>query len=305
MNKYLEKLAREYYTQTKVEDDRVSSSLGTAAVGGLTAHQLNKRLGNVAQKHLVEGMYSAQSVVPHDVVRRIGDDVLQRTNTTLHVGDTGGNLLAAHTYGGMNVAKPTKYVPYQELNTFQRAGHAIGKAQSLAARVAKKVLGKEIMPEYGDQFAGKPTFNRNFISAGKATNSDVILHEMGKAVDMNSGAARAKRVALYGGKLVNGIPAAAIGGLALTNEKTRDYAWAVPLLAAAPALREEAAAGLHANSLLKAHGGVAGSLKGIAYRKLAQRAIPALAASGALAGINYLRHKGEEVNPDEWIKERD
>ena len=40
----------------------------------------------------------------------------------------------------------------------------------------------------------------------------------------------------------------------LTNEKTRDYAWAAPVVTAAPMLRGEAAANYHGYKMLKQHG---------------------------------------------------
>ena len=306
MNKYLEKIAKEYYTRTDVNDNRAGTVLGGALVGGITTHVINNKIGNDIRNRLDTDLMMRAPTVGQSVLDRIHNDVMPRTNTTMDLLSAGGRREAAYMYGGRAGAEGTHYVPYQQINATQRVGHIYGTARNAYAGVINKVMGEGTASKsYSGEFSGKPTFSKNYIHTGYVPNTDLLAHEMGRAVDLHTGLGGAKRVASMAGKALNGLPAAALGGLALTNENTRDYAWAVPLAVAAPALREEVAAGTNAARLVTQFGGDASKLRSTVSRKFLGKAIPALAASGALAGINYLRHKGEEVNPDEWIKERD
>lgn len=306
MNRYLEKIAKEYYTRTDVNDNRVGTVLGGALVGGVTTHVINNKIGNAIRDRLDTSLGMQYPTVRQSVLEKIHNDVMPRTNTTMNLASAGGSREAAGLYEGLAMANGTHYVPHEQINATQRIGHIAGKAHNVYVKTVNKILGDNFIPKvYNDEFYGKPTFSKNYIHTGYAHNTDLVAHEMGRAVDLHTGLGSAKRVASMAGKALNGLPAAALGGLALTNEDTRDYAWAVPLAVAAPALREEVAAGTNAARLVTQFGGDASKLKSTVSRKFLGKALPALAASGALAGINYLRHKGEEVNPDEWIKERD
>lgn len=306
MNKYLEKIAREYYTHTDVSDNRAGTVLGGALVGGLTTYGINDKIGNAIRNRLDTDVMTRAPTIGQSVLDKIHNDVMPRTNTTMDLLSAGGRREAAHMYGGLAGAEGTHYVPYQQVNAAQRVGHILGTTRNVLAGAVNKVFGEGTIPKsYSGEFSGKPTFSKNYIHTGYVPNTDLLAHEMGRAVDLHTGFGGAKRFASMAGRAVNGLPAAAIGGLALTNENTRDYAWAVPLAAAVPALREEVAAGSNAAKLVAQFGGDASKLRGTVSRKFLGKAVPAIAASGALAGINYLRRKGEEVNPDEWIKERD
>lgn len=87
---------------------------------------------------------------------------------------------------------------------------------------------------------------------------------------------------------LSGTPAAVLGGAALASERTRDYAWALPIVTTLPAVIAEARSG----------GG-----KALLSRNMANHVLPNLFSSAGIAGVNYLRRAGEEVHPDEWVKE--
>jgi hypothetical protein len=305
MNKYLEKIAREYYSQSEVADTRVGSALGGALVGGLTAHQANKRIGNVIQRHFVAPMLSQTPTVSQEVMDKIVADALPRTNTVMDIRKAGGSQAASSMMEPF--LQGPSYITSEGLNSAQKRMHFLGELSRKAGGKVNNFLGRDAIPNlYSGQLSGTPTFNKNFISMpGKVTNTDVLAHELGHAVDFSKGPVGLKKAVSGAGRLLHGVPAAAIGGLALTNENTRDYAWMAPVLAAAPTLREEIAANVHAYDLVKKHGGDAGKLKGLFTRNLTSYSIPMLAAAGSLAGVNYLRRKGEEVHPDEWLKDRE
>ena len=305
MNKYLEKIAKEYYQKVEEADTRLGSALGGAAVGGFTAHQVNKRFGNVLQKYLVLPMVHQAPTAPVDVMQRVVEETLPRTNTVLGIMEAGGDPAVARAYRSIADSAGPHFATHQSLNSMQSTMHKLHRVQDLVNRAASKITGKQIGEPYDNAFAGKGTFNKNYVHLGGVRNTDILAHELGHAVDFTTGNTKLKRGISQIGRRIHGIPSAALGGLALTNEKTRDYAWTVPLLAAAPTLREEAAANIHAAKLVRSAGGNAKLLRGLFGRNLVSYSIPALAAAGALAGVNKLRKDGEKVDPDEWLTGRD
>lgn len=300
MNRYLEKIAKEFHTTTEVADTRVSSALGGALVGGFAAHQLNSRIGNVLQQKLVAPMLHHDPKIDADVMKRVVDKALPETNTVLDFRDTGGSPAAQKvlkdTFGGNGPF----YIHHQGLNSAQKRMHSLSKIQNRLHQLDPKRI-----PKYDGSLGGEPTFNKNYVHMGNVRNTDILAHELGHAVDFSKGPTALKRGISNIGRRIHGVPSAALGGLALTNESTRDYAWTVPILAAVPTLREEAAANYHAVKMVRNAGGKAGLLKGLIGRNLLSYSIPALAAAGALAGVNKLRKDGEKVNPDEWLRDRD
>lgn len=304
-NRYIVKIAKEYYNRVEESDPRVSSALGAAAVGGVAAHQLNSRVGNLLQRHVVAPMLNFEPTLPDSVLSKLRDDTLKATNSTMNLAEAGGSKAAAGMMAPVIESAGPSFVPYQSLNSNQSRMHKIlGITNKLAAPLRKLTDGK-MGQIYDGSLAGKPTFNKNFVHLGGAKNTDILAHELGHAVDFTRGPTALKRGVSEVARRLHGVPAAALGGLALTNEKTRDYAWLAPIALSAPTLREEAAANLNAAKLVKQYGGNASKLRGLFGRNLLSYSLPVAAASGALAGINYLRRKGEEVNPEDWIKDRE
>ena len=303
MNKYLIKVAKEYYNRVEESDPRLSSALGSAVVGGVAAHQLNSRVGNVLQSRFVLPMMHSKPSVPLNILDKLRDETLKATNSTMDLRMAGGAPEAAELMHPVVTSRGPTFAPYQSLNFAQKNMH---RALSLGDKFTKpfrKLMGGDDSNLYTGQLGGKPTFNKNFVTMTGASNTDALIHELGHAVDYTSGPTALKRGAANVARMVHGVPAAALGGLALTNENTRDYAWTVPLVAAAPVLRDEIAANINAVKLVKKYGGSAGGLKGLIGRNLLSYSIPAVAASGALAGINHLRRKGEEINPEDYLSE--
>ena len=305
MNKYLTKLAKEYYTRIEESDPRVSSAIGTAVVGGVAAHQLNKRVGNLIQQHAVAPMLHSEPTVPKDVLDRLRRVTLRATNTTMDIDRAGGHKSMSGIIDVVANANGPAFYPKQSLGSMQKTLHRVRQLGGLVAEPVEKLSGGMVDLHYDNSLAGKPTFNKNYLHLGNVKNTDILAHELGHAVDYTKGNTGLKRGVSNVSRILHGTPSAALGGLMLTNENTRDYAWAVPLAVAAPTLRDEAAANLNAAKLVRKYGGNAAKLRGMFGRNLLSYSVPALAASGALAGVNYLRRKGEEVNPGDWIKERE
>ena len=86
---------------------------------------------------------------------------------------------------------------------------------------------------------------------------------------------------------------AAVGAAMLTNEKTRDYAWAAPAVVAAPMLRGEAAANYHGYKMLKPHATSAMKNKflQLAGKNMLSYGSGAIAAGLTLHAINKLNKK--------------
>jgi hypothetical protein len=303
-NRYLIKIAKEYYNRVEESDPRLSSALGAAAVGGVAAHQLNSRVGGLLQKHVVAPMLDFEPSVPSSVMDKLRDETLKATNSTMSLAEAGGSRAAVEALHPVMSMNGPAFAPHQSLNFAQKNMH---RALTFGNRVTKpiqRMLTGKATDMYEGQLGGKPTFNKNYVHMGPVKNTDILAHELGHAVDYSKGNVALKRGLSTASRILHGAPAAAIGGLALTNENTRDYAWTVPLLAAAPVLREEAAANINAAKLVKQYGGSAKGMRGLFGRNLLSYSIPAIAASGALAGINHLRRKGEEINPEDYIKDR-
>jgi hypothetical protein len=267
MNKYLTKIAKEYFNEEKVEDDRLSKKFGQAVVTGATAGIAMKGGMKLFQEPILSSLQNGKSTINPDVLEKIKDHALHATNSTMDMNE-------AFPRGAPNFGK--------DPGPFYADKHLIPGA-------AKNYVH---FPEY------------------KTQNGDALIHELGHAVDFNHNVGSlGHKLKLGSGvfsRLASGVPAAAIGGALLSNEKTRDYAWTVPVIASLPTMHSEYMANHHGNNLLKAHGvsakGRVGFLGLAAKNLLGYAGAPAITA-GTIAGINHFMRKGEEINADEWRKE--
>jgi len=267
MNKYLTKIAKEYFSEEKVKDDRASKKIGQAIITGATAGIAMKGGMKVIQEPILNALYNGKSSIDPETLEKIKEHTLRATNSTMDIHE-------AFPLGPPKLPKNS--------GPFYMDKH-------LAPKAYKNYVH---FPEY------------------KTQNADALIHELGHAVDFNHNVGSlGHKVKIGGGvlsRLTSGVPAAAIGGALLSNEKTRDYAWTAPVIGALPTLHSEYMANHYGNNLLKTHGvsakGRAGFLGLAAKNMLGYVGAPAIAA-GTIAGINHLMRKGEEINPDEWRKE--
>jgi hypothetical protein len=159
-------------------------------------------------------------------------------------------------------------------------------------------------PDKGKYFS-KP-MHKNFVNmklpGGKGNVKDltIALHELGHAKDFNTGSKllrRAKNISHMGSSFAHksGL-GVAIGGAMSLSDKTKDYAWTAPVVAAAPLLRSEAAANYHGYQMSKNHISKASrnSFLRLAGKNMLGYGAPVAAAAGAIYGANKLFNKKDK-----------
>jgi hypothetical protein len=306
MNRYLEKVAKEYITEVRVEDTDNGRKLGAAVAGAGTAGIIQGKVGPALQKPIMNALNKWSPDVSTEVMEKIKEDVLPKTNTTLNIREVGGNEAYQDFHKGLGAHTGPHYASMENMESMRKNFHRMLSAQEQAKKVGYKVLGIDYEPEYKGQLdKDYGPFKKNYIHFGGHKNTDVLVHEMGHAVDLNKGNVKLKNLASNFSRRTMGLPSAAVGGAMLASDKTRDYAWMAPWVAAAPTLRDEFAANKEAYKLIKQHGGHANKYLKLGGANLLGYAAVPLLSSLALAGINHARKKGEEVNPDEWLKDRE
>ena len=300
MNKYLEKIAKEYLNQTTVENNELGYKLGNMAVGFTGTGLAMKYLGPVFQKPVM-AYAQARNSIPLDVLDKIKTDVLPRTNTTFDIHEVGGPSGFANAYSGLGLTKVPHYASIKNMNQISNTLHRGGKIQNMVREVP---FLKPHVPHYDGSLKSKvDDFKKNYIGMG-SFNPDAAIHEMGHAVDFNTGNVKAKHLVSQVGRRLGGKLGGSIGaGLMLSNEKTRDYAWTAPIVASLPTMREEFMANKHGYDLINKHGGKGRSFLPLAAANLlGYAAAPALGA-GTVALINHLKRKGEVINPEEYLRD--
>lgn len=296
MNKYLEKIAKEFLVQSQEDNPDPYNKLTAGAVGAITAGIAHSKVAPTLSGFLVGDLMHAEPGENEEVLKKTLKEVLPRTNTTLDVHEATPNRFLGDTVKTMMGDEPV-YVPESTISGIGSKIHKIGRFMNAIG----KPLGVD--PQYKDELLDNRA-TKNYINMGNTRNTDILFHELGHAEDFATGPVKLKKALMPVGRM-GGLAFTAAGGAMLTNEKTRDYAWAAPIVGSLPTLREEYSASKRGYDMIKRHGGV-----GKKYIPAMARAFgtymmkPGLAAA-TLAGINYARRKGEEVDPDEWLKGRE
>lgn len=301
MNRYLEKIAKEYLVRTEEDNPDVGNKIGTGIGTAVVAGAVNKKISPLLQNPIMKYLNNKDGQIPHEVLEKMKADVLPRTNTTMRLSEVGGTPAFRNMINLMGAGSPF-YADKEGLVTSQKRMHFLSKATKPLAKLVK-AIGFDV-PVYDNEFkTGSKPFTKNYLHFDHH-NTDVIAHELGHAVDMNTGPAKFKKALYSAGARLSGLPSAAIGGAMLTNEKTRDYAWMAPVVASMPTLHSEAMANKHAYNLIKKHGGNPKKFLGLAAANMLGYAAKPLLTGGTIAGINHLRRKGEEINPEEYLRDR-
>ena len=302
-NIYLEKIAKEYYQQTNADDADKTRWIGTAVVGAGTAGLGAKMLNPLFQKPVHNIALKGEPQISESVLAKMREDIAKSTGTTFNLSEVGGNPNMENVLRITTGQKGDAYYPKESFSKIQRMAHLVGKVSNKVRPFAGPF--KDHLPEYHNDYkdTSRP-YTKNYIHS-VFPNTDVQAHEMGHAVDYSKGNRAIKSGLSMAGRILHGTPAAAIGGALLGSENTRDYAWAAPLVGAAPVLREEFMANKHGYDLIKKHGGKPGKFLGLAAANLlGYAAVPSIAA-GTLAGINHARRKGAEFNPEDYFREQE
>ena len=134
MNKYLEKIAKEYLNQTTVENNELGYKLGNMAVGFTGTGLAMKYLGPVFQKPIM-AYAQARNSIPLDVLDKIKTDVLPRTNTTFDIHEVGGPSGFANAYSGLGLTKVPHYASIKNMNQISNTLHRGGKIQNMVREV--------------------------------------------------------------------------------------------------------------------------------------------------------------------------
>ncbi len=302
-NVYLEKIAKEYYQQTYADDADKTRWIGTAVVGAGTAGIGAKYLNRAFQVPISHVATQGTPHISKEVLNRMKEDVLKNTGTTFNVRDIGGNPHMHDMIDMIGKQRGDFYLHKDSMPSMQSRIHTVAKVLNKARPFVGPL--ESMIPKYNNELADtSKAYTKNYIHS-MLPNTDVQAHEMGHAVDYSKGNLAMKRHLGSVGKLLHGAPSAAIGGALLGSEKTRDYAWMAPLVASAPVIREEFMANKHGYDLIKKHGGKPGKFLGLAAANLLGYAAAPAIASGALAGINIARRKGEEFDPEDYFREQE
>jgi hypothetical protein len=304
MNRYLEKIAREYIEQEHVETG-AGNKIGAGIVGALSAGIVSKKLSPMLTNPILNLAQKGKGHTSDEIVSDIEWNTSGPTNTTRRLSQVGGD---ANTRAIMDMVMQKAGPSYLNTEGMER----LRKRLHLGASVADKTVGRlgrligMEVPKYEGQFKDRTPFTKNYINYNEAAfkNKDVLLHEIGHAVDFAKGNRKLKAAISPYGRMA-ATPAAVLAGGMLASEKTRDYAWTVPLLASIPVMREEAAANMNAMKLIKQYGGNSKKFIPLAAANLLGYAAKPILSSGVIAGINHLKRKGEEVNPEEWLRDRE
>ena len=128
--------------------------------------------------------------------------------------------------------------------------------------------------------------NKNYIHTAGTKNIGILAHELGHAASYKNSSKLYRNVQIASRtahtKGLGGLAGAAM----LSSDKTKDYAWTAPAIAAAPMLLEEANANRHAYNAFTKHEsrGVANKfLKKVVSKNMATYALPVVGASAGLA----------------------
>lgn len=303
MNKYLEKVAKEYITQTRVEDDDVGRKVSGAILGGATSGIVIGKLGGILQKPIINSLGRGAQHYSDDFIKKVSDSVLPETNSTLRTAELGAHPNVRE----LLVTTGEHTGPYY---MHKSQGPLVGKAvyaEQASGRLMSKAMawlgmGKEL-PAPDKSLLNHPHFQKNFIYSPLSGNQDILLHEMGHARDFSRGNVGLKLKASKLGSIANGTLSAGVGGAMLGSEKTRDYAWMAPIVGSLPTMRSEFMANVHGAKMIAEHGGKIKPFLGLAAKNLLGYAmVPALSAA-AIHGINKARKAGEEINPAEYIRD--
>lgn len=299
MNKYLEKIAKEYVVEEHVDNPDLGNKVGGAILGLSAANIANKHIGGHVQKYIGKKLLLGKGGESDDVVRRTLKSTLAATNST-DIPSEVGNKAAQRVVDILPNAPA-----YMPASNIDRVGRLLHRAQKFQAGLSKTPVLKRFVPHPGEYVYDGAKATKNFVIHGNgAFNTDAVFHELGHAVDLNKGPFKMKMRMDGLSRGPGRFAGSAIGGAMLTNEKTRDYAWAAPLVASVPHLRSEVMANVHGNRLIKAHGGVGKTFRGTALLNMASYLAGPSLAAGALYGVNKLKRKGEQIDPDEWLSDR-
>lgn len=300
MNKYLEKIAREYVVEEHVETPDWGPRMGTAASGVFAAHLANKHIGTRVGNRIGMKLLTVKGGEADSVIDGALRHVLPMTNTTENIHEI-NNAAARETVKALPIGGPA-YVDRSGINRAGRAMHLLQKAQALASKIP---LVNTFVHHPGKYVYKGAKADKNYVYTGRGIfNSDATFHELGHAIDLNRGARKTKIISDALSRGPGRLLGAAAGGAMLSSEKTRDYAWAAPLVAAAPMLRSEAMANIHGHRLIKAHGGIGKTFKATAALNTASYLLGPGLAAGALYGLNKIKRHGEKIDPDEWLSDR-
>lgn len=305
MNRYLEKIAKEYYQETRVEDPSVGNKLGLGAAVATTVGIVNKKIGQTLQNKIGLSLLNAEPTIPSDVLKKIEKEVLPATNSTMNLGEVGGTKEYAKFHDRVGSMGGPHYAAAENMTANAKRLERIRKLTTPITDLANRHLGTDFGFGKEPFFDKAKPYTKNYVYAGLQKNTDALAHELGHAVDLNGKFKGLKLRADRFSRGMTGVKGALIGGAMLGSEKTKDYAWLAPLVGAAPMLRSEAAANMNMLKLVAKHGGNAKGLKGLIAKNTASYLLAPLITSGTIAGINHLRTKGEEINPDEWLANRD
>lgn len=304
MNKYLEKIAREYIEQEHVETG-VGNKIGAGILGAVSAGIVSKKISPMLTSPVLRLAENGTQSAEDSVMHAIEDEVLGATNTTRNIGAIGGTPDSRGIVGMLASNAGPSYMPIHSMEKMRNRAHFIMSTMDKTVGRAGRMFGMDV-PKYGGELGDKTPFTKNYVhfDAGKYKNKDVLLHELGHAVDFAKGGSTLKAKISPFGRMA-ATPAAVVAGGMLASEKTRDYAWTVPLLASIPVMREEAAANINAMKMLKRHGANPAKFLRVGGANLLGYAAKPMLSAAVIAGINHLKRKGEEVNPEEWLSDRE
>lgn len=300
MNKYLEKIAKEYLVEEHVANPDIGGRLAGGLAGAVSAGLVTKKIAPLFTGAISSRLLHSAPEESEKVLNSVMKDVMHRTNSTAVLEEIGGspkfqNLLQAITY-----RKGPFYLDMQSAETTRKYLDRAFRLKNTLNPIAKG-LGLDVGPRYAGEILEGGPIKKNFIHYGGVPNTDVAFHEAGHALDFASNSKLKNRVAAIGRR--SSTLSNVIGGAMLTDERTRDYAWAAPVVGALPTMREELMANIHGHRLIKQHGGSGKKFIGLSLANLAGYALAPTLSAATLAGINHLKRKGEEIDPDEYIKD--
>lgn len=270
MNKYLEKIAESF-----TDKQMGAATIGT--IGGVGAMGV---AGHHATKPLIKQMRSKGPMTKQELRRvlRHNKDV----NVTFSAHKAFGDKATAEHFKNMM----SRHGPFYAGDEIRQRMHSFGVG--------------------GGKMYHKP-MKKGFVNmkdfGGKKSVKDltVALHEMGHAKDFHSGGNKyisaLKRTGHGASTLAHqsglGILA---GGVMSLNDKTKDYAWAAPVVAAAPLLRSEAAANYHGYQMSKNHISKASRNHFLrtAGKNMLGYGAPVAAGAGVIYAANKLMHRKDD-----------
>jgi hypothetical protein len=322
MNKYLEKIAREYTQQENVETG-AGDKIGLGITSAVSAGIVSKKIAPFVAKPVSAFISKGTPRIPTDALDAITDKVLSATNSTMNPFELSKHMPSNLLIGAAGQMKPGVYTP-DEMNKIRWTADKAEKLKDIFMGAPARLVGINL-PKYTGALSSREPFIKNYIADSRpislaaiagdflgqlggqpvksTVNTDSLAQHLGHATDLSKGATKLKsRLGLISKTMMT--PAAVVAGGMLASEKTRDYAWAVPVVTAVPGIRNELASSINAMKLLKGQGVSRKAVIPIAAANLLKSLIKPGLTSGTIAGINHLREKGEEVNPEEWLVDR-